>query len=436
MTFLRPQAALLALCATLAAQQDLATLVDQLGSTDHGPRSQAYNELVRKRDVAVVPLLGKRITTFPLAGQQFGVYLLQQQPIDATRTLYEKLTNADAAFLRAAAAAQLARNGDRSKLPILQKAITKATAEERSYVLNCVWSIEDPGVASALRTYLDAPGSAGLVVSVLQHLRQSEKPRSPDTERAVQALRSNPDLAIQAAALAWLAGGPGDAHAKELATILRATPDRLWQIQFLFEADRKLDPDLLDAIGTAMAKATAKHQISQITTILRAQNADFAVTALRSLLTHTNEEVRKGALEALATIPGGLDQPTLVRMLTDSAPEQQLVAAATLRRMDDVSGLPTVIALASKKGNHLAETARVLGGFRCEDAVPPLLTLLDDGDANVRQTAWQNLQTQWRDLFPYRRFDFATSGYDPQSASRSAGLATLRSWWDARKTKR
>jgi HEAT repeat protein len=436
MTLLRSAAVVLALSATVAAQQDLATLVEQLGSTDNGPRSQAYNELAGKRDVAVVPLLGKRITAFPLAGQQFGVYLLQQQPIDATRATYEKLTNADAAFLRAAGAAMLARNGDRSKLPILQKAITKATAEERSYVLNVVWSIDDPGVTSALRGYLDAPGNAGLVVSVLQHLRQCEKARSPETERAVRALLTSEDAGVRAAALAWLAGGPGDTHAKDLATVLRATPDRLWQLQFLLETDRKLDPDLLDAIGTAMAKATAKHQISQITTILRAQNGDFVVTALRALLTNTNEEIRKGALEALATFPGGLDQPTLVRMLADAAPEQQLVAAATLRRMDDVSGLPTVIALAGKKGNHLAETARVLGGFRCEDAVPPLLTLLDDENANVRQTAWQNLQTQWRDLYPYRRFDFAISGYDPQSASRSAGLATLRAWWDARKTKR
>lgn len=436
MTSRRALMALFALTLPLAAQQDLGALVDQLGSADGGQRSKAYNELLRQRDVPIVPLLAKRIVTFPLEGQQLATYLLQQHSIESTRATYEKLTGADSTFLRAFGAAMLTRHGDRSKLPILQKALTTAAPAERPYVLNCVWAIVDPGITKALRSYLDAPTTAGLAVSVLQHLRQCEKPRSAETERAVLGLLADPDVALHAAALAWLAGGPGDAHAKALTTVLRATPERLWPILSLFEADRKLDADLLVAIAAAMGKATAKHQVSQAASLLRAQNADLATTSLRALLTHANDDVKKGALEALATIPGGLDQPTLVRMLTDSAPEQQLVAAATLRRMDDVSGLPTVIALAAKKGNHLAETARVLGGFRCEDAVPPLLTLLDDENAHVRQTAWQNLQTQWRDLYPYRRFDFATSGYDPQSSSRSAGLATLRAWWDARKTKR
>jgi HEAT repeat protein len=99
--------------------------------------------------------------------------------------------------------------------------------------------------------------------------------------------------------------------------------------------------------------------------------------------------------------------------------------------MDDPSGLPVVIALLPRaRGAKRAEAARVLGGFRSRQAVPPLLDLLDDPELAVRQAAWTGLQEIWRDLLPYRRFDFARCGYDPSASARAPGIAALRAFWE------
>lgn len=120
-------------------------------------------------------------------------------------------------------------------------------------------------------------------------------------------------------------------------------------------------------------------------------------------------------------------------MLQSGTPEQQLAVTATLRRMDDDAGLPATLALAKQPGPHRAKAVEVLGGFRSRECVPVLLDALDADDAAVRQKAWQGLQNVLRDLFPYRRFAFDQSGYEPNGADRKPAIATLRAWWDAAK---
>lgn len=419
----------------LVGQQDLASLVDQLAAAEPQARSQAYNELMRRRAPETVPLIGKRIVTMPPEGQQLAVYLLQQQPIEVTRPVYTQLAGAERAFLTAVGTAMLMRNGDRTQALPLAKAIRNAPDGDRQAVLNVVWSIDDPRVLEAIRSYLEPTANGALVVSTLMHLRQQEKPPQPATLAAVQALATSDAPAVRAAALAWLAGsevGPrSDEASIVLAALLTATPDLYPMTSRLFERTHKYPAALTEVIGAALERARSKHEVTQIAALLQSQGPGLAVPALRKLLDTGNEDVRAGALEALATLPGGLEGNALRTMLAGNSPEQQLVAAATLRRMDDPSGLPTVLALCKKPGAHLAEAARVLGGFRSRDAIPVLLDLLDDSNTMVRQHAWQGLQNQWRDLFPYRRFDFDKSGYAPNAGARAAGITTLRAWWAA-----
>ncbi|MBM4063993.1 MAG: HEAT repeat domain-containing protein, partial [Planctomycetes bacterium] len=173
----------------------------------------------------------------------------------------------------------------------------------------------------------------------------------------------------------------------------------------------------------------SKYKVARLAALLRAQAPERAARVLRDLLAGGSADLRAAALEALAALPGGLDQKTLHRLLRDGDPGLQIVAAATLRRMDDPSGLPVLLELVARTGGHRAEAVEALGGFCTREVVEPLLNALDDGDVLVRERAWDALYAVLGSLFPYRHFDFPKCGYDPNAASRQAGIAQLRAWW-------
>lgn len=118
-------------------------------------------------------------------------------------------------------------------------------------------------------------------------------------------------------------------------------------------------------------------------------------------------------------------------MLTSTDASQQLIAAKMLRRMDDTSGLPYVLDLLTKNVSRKTEATKVLAEFRSRQVGLPLINLLDDPEQPVREAAWNGLQNLMRDLFPYRQFDFAKAGYEPNSNARGQGIAMLRAWWEA-----
>ena len=410
--------------------QDTAALVAQLGSTELAARSRAFELLQQQGDAAAIPLLAKALPKFPLDSQRLGLIVLERQPIEATRAAYGKLATADAPLPCAAALATLARHGERDRLPALAKVVAAAAVDARSYVLAHLWGLEDPALANAVRLYLVADAPPGLVQATLEHLQAVEHGHSAPTAAAIQPLRNAADPRVRTAVLAWLASAD-PAAATELAQLLRQQADRVWSITSLLRGGGPLPRPALEAIAGAGASAATRYQVKELTDLLRGPAPDLAIAMLQKVQTATAPELRTAALGELATLPGGLDDQGLRALLQSGDADQQLVAAATLRRRDDPSGLPTVVALAERDGPHLAETARVLGGFRAAAAVPALLHLLDSTDEATRSAAWQSLQTVWRDLFPYRRFDFAKAGYSPNSGNRAAGIAVLARWWDA-----
>ena len=419
----------------LAAQQEakeLVALVEQLGSADPTGRSQAFQTLQRDRNPAVVGLLDKRIDAFPKDGQQLALYVLQQHPIELTRPVYTHLLTAERPLLRASAAAMLVRNGDRTHLPLLVKAVAAAPREDRQQVLNALWAIHDPGLVDAVRGYLQPDATGPLVVSALAQLRQQEKGRSAATTAVVRELLASTNLDVRAAALLWLVYGPdGEAFATALAALLREHGNRFWMIEQLIARDQKHPAVLTDAFVAALEKPRAGHDVTQLTALVKNQAPERVVPALRQQLEHKNTDVRNAAMQALAAVPGGLDSKDLQRLLRTGNAEQQLVAAGVLRRMDDAAGLPIVLGLVQQPATRTAEAVRVLAGFRSREVVEPLLAALDDANLQVRQLAWNGLQQVLRDLFPYRRFAFDRAGYDPNHGDRAAGILAVRTWWAA-----
>jgi HEAT repeat protein len=415
----------------LSAQADLEALVDQLGSQDPKVRSQAYNELQRRRAPEMVPLLGKKIGSMPLTSQQQGIWLLQQHNGEPVKAVWRKLVDADTPYLRIAGAAHLHNLGDRTHIAVLAKGLQELPAEQRVQTISLLWNIDDERVLAAIRAWIQPGAQPEAIRQSLQYLGTVEKARNEATIQAAKSVLGDAHVGARAAALASLVAWGESGQSAPLAELIRATPDQLGPIRTILEKSAKLEPVLIEAIVDALQQARNKFEITLTGSLLQRSAPDKAIAALRPLLAHENQEIRTGALEALSAIPGALDAKMLAQMLTTGDTQQQLVAADTLRRMDDLTGLPRVIAVLSKDGAQKPEAARVLSKFRCKAAGAAMLDLLDDPDQQVRQAAWNGLQNLLRELFPYRKFEFTKCGYEPNSPSRSAGIAALRAFWTA-----
>jgi HEAT repeat protein len=76
---------------------------------------------------------------------------------------------------------------------------------------------------------------------------------------------------------------------------------------------------------------------------------------------------------------------------------------------------------------------RVLGRFKVPAAIDPLVEALLDQDQNVRTAGQQGLAMLLPSLYPYRRFDLASAGYQPSgpAAQREEAVRKIRAWCEA-----
>jgi hypothetical protein len=417
----------------LAAQsaKELAEQVERLGAEDAAARTQAYQALARTKDSAVVRLLDKRIDDLPPAGQTLALNLLTQHPADVTRSVYARLADVASPLLCAAGNAWLLRANERGSPAALAKALAAVPVEQRQQALNGSWAIRDEAVFAALRGYLLPDANSALVVATLAHLQREELGRSPATTQVVRGLQTAANADVRAAALLWLVHGPdGDTHAAALASLLREDARRFWTIERLLDSKQKHPAVLTDAFVAALSAPRASHDVKRLAELVRAQAPERLPPTLRLLLPHQDAEIRYAAMQALADAPGSLEVADLQQMLRAGNTEQQVLAADVLRRRDDVSGLPVLLGVLQQPPRTLA-AVRALTHFRSREVIEPLLLALDDGNLQVRATAWHGLQDVLRDLFPYRRFAFERSGYEPNQADRTAGIQVLRTWWQA-----
>ncbi|MBK9387951.1 MAG: hypothetical protein IPN34_24300 [Planctomycetes bacterium] len=419
------------------AQADLERLVQQLAGDDHAASSSAYRELFDRADPALVPWIQKDIVGWKRNAQHYGVLLLaqltQNQPKGPTRAMWKKLIDAGPGFLRLAALVRLIDlEAERSTVTQLAAELRALPENERAGVLYLLHGMNlerEEELFAALLSWLHPDASGSTVVSVLHRLRPLAS-RTAALRAAVEPLAKSAEPSARAAALAYLTGFEAK-HAAELAALLRAEPVRLGPIRGLLDGERKLPAPLLEAIVATLPQATNEYEVRQTAELLRKQSPNAGVTELRELLVHAKPELRAAALEALGLLVGGLDQKILQQLLRGDDLSAALVAADLLRRRDDPSGLEVVLIAQPQTLEHQVKHAEVLSRFRDRRVGPRLLELLDHPDARVRTAAWNGLQQLMNGLFPYRRFDFATSGYAPNAAARQSGIATLRAWWEA-----
>jgi hypothetical protein len=408
----------------VGAQTDVAAQVARLGSQDPQQQYEGYRELQRTRPPEAIGLLARQLAACPLNGQSLGVSLLQQYPIDQTREAYRKLVADGGPFLRGASAAALLR----------AEALGTAAAAERTMLLQRLYGLDDPLVGAALRALIRG-GVPGVDVENALYLLLSAPQREDAALRAAEALLAGAgeDGRARAACAAFLLACGETRHAPLVAEAIAADRSAVVRLARFLERAPGLGRELTAALAELLAGARNRNEVSLASRVLREHAEAEAVAALRGLLTAEDAPVREAALEALSEIPGALDAETLRRMLASGEVGSVLVAADTLRRMDDPSGLARVLELVEAPGAGRLAAVEVLGRFRARGAVPPLLDALDDADEAVRRTAFQALGRLLSDLFPYRRIDVSTTGYRAEAApaERATATAALRRFWES-----
>jgi HEAT repeat protein len=423
----------------VAAEVDLAKEVARFASEEHAERYAAYTKLNRLKDPAVIPLLGKTLPGCPTMGQYYGMLVLQQFPPKITRPVLRKLATADSPHLRLLAGVQLQRMGERGASAIIVKALNAdgPTDAERATLLMRLYSVRDLEAQKAIRAFLKPAASQAILQAAIYDIYLV---RDRAALASLQALDEHASGGVRAMAGAcrMLLGDAAGADAVVAAFTAGAVDTgSLYKVRTFLEQARPVPGPVLAAVHGALEGETVGYAIRTLIEILGAHGYAKAAKDIRALLDHEDANVSKAAFEALAKLPGGVSTEDMRKLLESGDDARKLAAADALRRADDASGFAIVIKILAS-GTVLAdrqEAARLLANFCKPEAVEALLAALEDPQSGVRSNAYNSLSSVLRALFPYRRFDLASTGYvaTGAAAARGAALAKIRAWWTTHK---
>src|SRR5258706_3199475 len=411
--------ALLAPAQSKAADARVAGLVAALGdAANPQARANAYNALWREKPSAAIPLLVESLPRFDVQGQQYGLWILQLYPLEDARAALHKLVLEHSALVQAGAAAKLLEQGEHEMLEPLVKAFARKepTSEVRRAMLQHVFLVKEPRLTAAVRAWITPETEAWLLGDVLYHLRSVGDPEA--RAKAVE-LAAATGLAPEARAVcaAFLLALGDDAQGRTLAELLANDDGQLFsRLQRFFLGAPRLPEELVAAVAGIAERSSVPAYAQMALSVLGQHAGAKQIPVLERLLDSPNLLVAKSALEALQKRGVSVPHDSLVRMLGAPEPLRALSAADALRRIDDPSGFARVLEIVRAGGADKAEAVRVLAKFRRKECLAPLVDALEDADAAVRMAAEQGLITLLPDLFPYRRFDLATSGYSAQAA--------------------
>jgi len=425
--------ALPALFAQAKPDARLAGLVADLGDAANARnRSNAYMTLQRERPPAAIPLLVDALPRFDVLGQQYGMWVLQSYPLDDSRPAWRKLIVERSPLLEAGAAARLFQQGEQDVLEHLVRPFgrTDTSVEMRRALLQAVYNMREPRLAAAVREWLAPETDASVLEDALYHLLNAEDEAARPRVRELAAAEGL-DAARRSACAAFLLVLGEDVSGAELGKGVSGDDGRtLMRLQRFFMRAPRLPDEVVSAIAAVAERSKVPAYAQAAVTLLGQHASSKHIAVLEGLVDSPSALVGKAALEALQKRGVAPPRDVLARMLGATDAQRALSAADALRRMDDLSGFPRVLELVRAGGADKAEAVRVLAKFRKREAIPPLLDALADAEPGVRSAAESGLTLLLSNLFPYRRFEFASCGYAAQGApdARAAGIAKLRAW--------
>jgi HEAT repeat protein len=424
--------ALLAPAQSKGADARISALVAALGDASNAQaRSNAYMALLGEKSPAAIPLLVEALPRFDLQGQEYGLWVLGAYPPEESRVALHKLAGETSPLLELGAATILWNQGDHGQIDHIVKPIARKDAppDVRRAMIRRIGMVKDPRLCAAVRGWLVPETDAVLLEDALFHLLVVE---DPEARAKTIELASTPGLppASRVACATFLLALGEDAQGEFLAESFLADGGVVvWRLARFFDRT----PRLPDALLAALAQIAEKPDSSAALPAVRvlAQHAgQKQVPTLERLMGSPNLLVAKAALDALQERGVAISHETLVRMLDSKEGQRVLSAADALRRADDLSGFERVLEVLKAGGAEKAEALRVLSKFRKRASVMPLVDALDDADSAVRLAAEQGLYDLLRNLYPYRRFEFAAGGFLAQAApdKRAEGVRAIRAW--------
>ncbi len=432
-------ALLLASGALAFAGDDAATLVKDLGGDDWVKRNAAYSTLQVRKPPEAVPLILKGIASWDVTAQGLAIYVLASYPPEIAKPALGRLVADGAPFVKGAAAAALARTGDARAAQALADLLSSKATDEATLVLvfGRMSGITEPAVVRAAKGLVRGDATPAVVGSALYYLEYAQDP----TAKAVaEPLLSHASPGMRAIAAAFLFRMGEEDKGDDLAAAMKTREipyAEFLRVQpFLYNAPR-LPEALLDVFLAFLDDPPSGWSVSVLMSHLGASAYSKAIPVLRRFLDSKEAGLAKAAFDALSQIPGGLDAATLKAILDGDDEARKIAAAQALRRADDLSGLPVVLDVLAHGKTSKEDAARTLADFRVSAAVEPLLAAMADDKPLVRTYASQSLATVLATLFPYRRLNFATVGWDANAAApaRESALKRIRSWWDANRSK-
>ncbi|MDH3593123.1 MAG: HEAT repeat domain-containing protein, partial [Planctomycetota bacterium] len=422
--------------------------------------------LLSAKDPAAIQPLAKVLPTLNVPTQYLAMQVLQVYPDKQAEATLRALLTSDAPFVRMAAAEILYRRGDERAARVVAKALLDpaATIEIKKQMMTRLSygrAPADKAVAAAIRAHLDPAHHPTVICGALRVIAGQA---DPDATPAVEKLVADARPGVRAVALAFLYGAGDDARAGPLAELF-GTGDvpyhELWTADVLLRDRKGVAAAIPGALVKLLTTTKDVQYLRGLIGILERMRHRAAVPELRKLIEHKDTSVSQLAARAVATLTGaavptptgagGLesndtvalakliktrDTAKLAAWLADKNPARRLMAADALRRMDDPSGLPAVIAeMRDEVSTQHYLAVLILGKFVDRRAVPPLLDTLAHPEARVRRRARYGLQKLLQRLFPYRRLELGLTGYTAygDDDKRAAAIETIRAWWQANK---
>jgi HEAT repeat protein len=421
--------------------QNPARLVADLNHENRNTSVAAYRKLYSELLPKAIPVLVERLPGFGFGGQNYGMLVLGRYPDKQRRTPLRKLMNTGAPFLEGCSAAILYRAGDKKALPHLLAALRKdrVSVTARATMVRRLTGIDHPEVLAAVREMLVPGMHFSILAAVIDFAWANKDPLAVPAIEKLLRLKTTAGTARGLCA-AFLVARGRLAHAAMLGQTLSrlsAVSTLIWNY---LDRARRLQHTVLHGVAGHAAKTKNITSLRRALKVLRTREYRGLMPTLREVANRQNEKLAKVAFKILAEMPDQLKPKELREMLQSEKPWLALFAAETLRRRDDPVGLPRTLQLVARKdrmmNKYRVEAIRVLGGFRTNKVVQPLIDLLRHRVPGVRSRAYSSLQYVLRDLFPYSRFDFKTTGYKPwgKSAQREAAVRTIQAWWDENKS--